>query len=238
MTDTAAQDNRKLIDFWDKAYALPENEQAGGDLNEAEDWRMLAPSEKLLEAAGSLAGRKKVLDYGCGNAWAGIIAARSGCDDVTAVDAAAGAVEAARFQAALFGAKERMHIFLIEPDWLKTVPANTYDGFICSNVLDIVPPETAENILRESARIVTGDADVIIGMNYYLSAEAAAARGMELKDGKMLYIDSVLRLVSRTDEEWEQVFLPYYTIERLEYFAWPGEKTETRRLFHLRKRTG
>jgi len=49
-------------------------------------------------------------------------------------------------------------------------------------------------------------------------------------------VDGVLRLVSRTDEEWAAIFSPYYTVERLEHFAWPGEAKETRRLFCLRKR--
>ena len=76
---------------------------------------------------------------------------------------------------------------------------------------------------------------MVIGLNYFLSSEAATARGMELTDGNRLYIDGVLRLVSRTDEEWAQIFSPRYTVEQLEHFAWPGEQTEARRLFYLRK---
>ena len=64
----------------------------------------------------------------------------------------------------------------------------------------------------------------------------AAARNIELVDGYRLYMDGVLRLVSRSDEEWIQIFSPWYDIEKLEHFAWPGEETETRRLFYLRKK--
>ena len=68
-------------------------------------------------------------------------------------------------------------------------------------------------------------------------SEAATERGMELADGRALYIDGVLRLFSRTDEEWAEVFSPYFTVEQLEHFAWPGEAAERRRLFRLKKKS-
>ena len=49
-------------------------------------------------------------------------------------------------------------------------------------------------------------------------------------------MDGVLRLVSRTDEEWARLFSPLFEVESLEHFAWPGEKEERRRLFRLRGR--
>jgi len=232
------KDNQALIGFWDKAFSLSEEQKAEARKQAAEDWQELAPSEKLFKAACSLGQKKKVLDYGCGDGWAGIIAAKSGCTDVTAVDAAPGAVQAARFCTEVYGVDEHVHAVCGSADWLESIDSDTYDGLICSNVLDVIPSETAETILRESARIVTQDACVIIGLNYYLSPEAAAARGMELTDGNRLYIDKILRLVSRTDEEWNQLFSPWYTVKRLEYFAWPGEDKETRRLFWLQKKTG
>ena len=236
MLENTAKDNQVLIDFWDKAFALSEEQQAEARNQAAENWKDLAPSEKLFRAAGSLGQKKKVLDFGCGDAWAGIIAAKSGCTDVTAVDAAPGAVQAANLYAEVYGVEKSIHAVCGTSEWLEIVASDTFDGLICSNVLDVVPPETAEAILRESARIITRDACVIIGLNYYLSPEAAAARDIELTDGNRLYMDGVLRLVSRTDEEWAQIFSPWYTVERLEQFAWPGEAKETRRLFWLRKR--
>ena len=73
-----------------------------------------------------------------------------------------------------------------------------------------------------------------VGLNYYLSPEAAADKGLSLTDGR-LYVDGVLRMVSRTDEEWAEGFAPFFTVESLEHFAWPGEAEERRRLFRLRK---
>ena len=236
MSETAVQDNQALISFWDKAFAMTEDEQEQPRAQDAENWKELAPSEKLLWAVSSLGQRKKVLDYGCGSAWAAVIAAISGCTDVTAADPAPGAVRAARFLASLYGAEDRRHAICIAADWLRSVPDGTFDGFICSNVLDVVPPKTAEEIIRQSARITTQDADVIIGLNYHLKPETAAARNLELKDGNRLYIDGILRLVSRSEEEWRQIFSPWYAVKQLDHFAWPGEAAEARRLFRLHRR--
>ena len=232
---SSERDNQTLIAFWDKALSLTEEDRDELLDIDPESWKDLAPSKKLFEAACSLGKKRKVLDYGCGSAWAGIIAAKSGCPDVTAADAASGAVQAVKYYAAAYNVEQQLHAVCSDPGWLRSIPANTYDGFFCSNVLDVVPTETAQEIIRESARITTPDASVIIGLNYYLSPDTAAERGLELIDGKRLYVDGVLRLVSRTDEEWAELFSPWYAVERLTHFAWPGEASETRRLFYLRK---
>ena len=234
--DRAVQDNQKLIEFWNRAFSMPEEQETQIPDQHEEDWKELAPSDKLFRAACSLGRRKKVLDYGCGSGWAAIIAAKSGCPDVTAVDAAPAAVQAARLNALRYGTADRIHFHCAASGWLQSIPSDTYDGLFCSNVLDVIPPETAEEIVRESARVVRRDSPVIIGLNYCLSPEAAAGKGLELVDGNRLYLDGVLRLVSRTDEEWTQLLSPWFTVERLEHFAWPGETKETRRLFLLRKR--
>ena len=235
MNEQTNRDSETLIAFWDQALKLSDADRAEAGQAGPEDYMMLAPAEKPFLAAQSLGGRSKVLDYGCGLGWAAIAAAKAGCKDVTAVDPAAGAVESAAFCAALFGVADRVHTETIPVDWLKTVPDGTYDGFISINVLDVVPPEVAETIVREAARIVTKDAVVIFGMNYYMTPERAAEKGEELVDGCRVYQDGVLRLVSRTDAEWEAAFAPYFAVERLEYYAWPGEEQETRRLYFLRK---
>ena len=234
MDDRTRKDNQTLIEFWNTAFAMSDEEKEEYRKN-IENWKELAPSEKLFHAAGSLGSRKKVLDYGCGNGWAGIIAAKSGCTDVTAVDVSENGVEAARFLSGLYNVEDRMYFSAVSPDWLSNVPDGAYDGFFCSNVLDVIPTETAKEIIREAARIVTDDASVIIGMNYYLSPERAAERGMELQDSNCVYVNGVLRLVSLSDEEWTEVFSPYCTVEKLDHFAWPGETDERRRLFFLKK---
>ncbi len=232
-TEKTAKDNQDLIAFWDEVFSYKED--TGEKAPDPEGWKQAAPSGKLFMAASSLGLKEKVLDYGCGSGWAGIIAAKEGCRDVTAVDAAKGAIEKAKQNAKLYEVDRSVRAFCIETDWLQSVPAETYDGLICSNVLDVIPPETAKGIIREFARICRKDASVIIGLNYYLSPERAKEKGIELEDGCRVYMNGILRLVSRTDEEWAGLFAPWFKVEKLEHFAWPGEKMETRRLFYLNK---
>ena len=229
------EESKAIIDFWDRALALSDEDKKEAQQFSADDWKELAPSEKLFNAASSLGSCKKVLDYGCGNAWAGIIAAKSGCEHVTAVDPAQGAVSTAKVYAGVFGAEDRMEISCEDTSWLSKAPANTYDGLICSNVLDVIPADASDALISDMARIVTDDARVIIGMNYYIAPDVAKEKGIDLKDGKYLYVDGVLRMVSRSDEEWKDIFSKYFVVEKLEHFAWPGESEERRRLFCLRK---
>ena len=236
MSEKTVQDNKVLVDFWSEVLDLSEEDREELGKCSAEDWKELAPSEKLFAAAASLGSRKKVLDYGCGNGWAGIIAAKSGCPDVTAVDPAPGAVRTAALYAKVFGAAEQVHAECVSGDWLQGTADGTYDGLVCSNVLDVVPPETAGDIVKNLARAATDDAAVIIGLNFRMDPEKAAARGVKLTDDGILYQDGVIRLVSRTDGEWTEFFAPYFTVEKLEHFAWPGEPAENRRLFYLRKK--
>ena len=238
MNEQTMHDNQTLVSFWNNAFALSEADKEGARQEGIGPWEALAPSEKLLKAVCALGGRQKVLDFGCGNGCAAIAAARSGCENVTAADPAPNAADMARFLAELTDTADRVHPVCIDGDWLKTVPSETYDGLILSNVLDTVPSETAEEIIREAARVATENAEVLVGLNYWLSPQAAAEKDMELTGGRYLYLDGVLRLVSRTDAEWEAIFAPYFTVESLTHFAWQGEDEEKRRLFRLKKRPG
>ncbi len=53
MNDHISEDDRILIGFWDKALALSEEDREACRGEEA-DWKDLAPSEKLFQAAEAL----------------------------------------------------------------------------------------------------------------------------------------------------------------------------------------
>lgn len=228
--------NEDLIKFWDEAIKLPEDYKEQERNREDRDYKEIVPSEKLLHAVSELGKCDHVLDYGCGSGWASIVAIKSGCKDVTAVDIGENIVDAIKFYAEMYDVKEHLNAFSISPDWIKTVPSDSYDGLVCSNVLDVVPLETTKEILKEMHRIVKNDSKIIISLNFYFPPEAAKARGIELIEDKYLIMDGVLRLMSLKDEEWEHLFEPYFKVEKLDYFSWPGEPKESRRLFTLSKK--
>ena len=230
-------DNRALREHWNSAFRLTdeEKEKIRNEAGPDDGWKDMAPSEKLLGALRSFADRQNVLDYGSGSGWAGIAMAKYGCPRVTCADAAPNAAEMAALYADRFGVRTQVHPVCISDTWLRDMPDNTYDGFFCSNVLDVVPPETAEAILQNTARIVSDDSIIMIGLNYYMQPETAAECGFTVRNENRIYIDGILRLVTRTDEEWAGILERYFRIDRLDHFAWPGEKAEMRRLFYLRR---
>ena len=89
----------EALKFWNQAFDLDEEakEQYRKELN-PENYKELASSEKLANVlVEELAGKKRVLDYGCGEGWAGILLNKSGCKDVTSVDVVENAIKLAEF---------------------------------------------------------------------------------------------------------------------------------------------
>ena len=226
--------NSDLVAFWNEAIKLPEDYKE--EVRKATDNSVMdiVPSQKLYDAVKELGSCKKVLDYGCGSGWGAIVAASNGCKDVLAVDLGKNITDAAKFYADVLGVNIKTEV--IDENWIKNVPACTFDGLVCSNVLDVVLLETAENIVKEMARITTSDAKIVIGLNFYMSKEMAKKRNIELVDDMYLFVNDVLRLSSLSDDEWKIIFAPYFEVVKLDYFAWEGEEKESRRLFALKKK--
>ena len=226
--------NSDLVAFWNEAIKLPEDYKE--EVRKATDNSVMdiVPSQKLYDAVKELGSCKKVLDYGCGSGWGAIVAASNGCKDVLAVDLGKNITDAAKFYADVLGVNIKTEV--IDENWIKNVPACTFDGLVCSNVLDVVLLETAENIVKEMARITTSDAKIVIGLNFYMSKEMAKKRNIELVDDMYLFVNDVLRLSSLSDDEWKIIFAPYFEVAKLDFFAWEGEEKESRRLFVLKKK--
>lgn len=221
--------NDDLIKFWNQALKLPDDYQ-----EEVGNYKDLAPSEKLYEAICSLRECHKLLDYGCGSAWASIIASKNGNKDILAVDLGNNIINTANFYIKQYDCDIKAEC--VDANWLNTIEDNIFDGIICSNVLDVIPTEISENIIEQFHRILKKDGLIVIGLNYYISKEYAKEKGLNLVDGKYVILENVLRLTSLSDEDWTSLFEPYFEIIKLDHFGWPGEQKETRRLFFLKRK--
>ena len=153
------------------------------------------------------------------------------------MEPAENAVKTAEFFTKLYDVDRQIKVMHISENWLSDAAAESYDGIFCSNVLDVVPEDVAEHIIKNLARVAQEDAPVIIGMNYYMEPKENPEKHMTVKNGNHVYVNDILRLVCRTDEEWRKILGRYFYVEKLEHFAWPGEETERRRLFYLRKKS-
>ena len=220
-------DLKNLVNFWNDCFN-------NNDKIEVTDYKNLVPSKKLYEALEILSKEDKVLDYGCGDGWASIILAKVGCKDVTASDMAPNAIKMAKEYSKAYQVDSNINFKLINDDYLNNELDNYYDGVFCSNVLDVVPMDVSQSIIKFLYRVVKENGLVIIGLNYYLDLDKAP-NGFKVID-KNVYINDILRLVSLTDEEWVNIFSEYFTIEKTIHFSWPNENVERRRIFYLRKR--
>ena len=228
------------LKFWNSAFDMDDKakEEYAEKINPETDWRNLASSDKLADIIiNNLSDKKRVLDYGCGEGWAGIILKKSGCEEVTCVDVAENAVKLASFFRDIFKISEGFTAQCVSTDWIEKSPEAVFDGLFCCNVIDVVPEEAAENIIKNMARITTDDAVILIGMNYYIEPVSCPEKNVEVRNKNELYVNGVLRMVSRTDDEWKKIFERYFNIDSVEYYAWPGEKQEKRRVFCLSRKT-
>ncbi len=237
MNNELEKDYKNSVEFWNKNYELTEEaiaetlkEEVGED-----DWKSFAPAEKLHEALKELVPCEKVLDYGCGHGWASITCAKHGCKKIKAVDVVENSKTMTDLYAKVFGVSDRIDCEAVSTKWLSKQPADSYDGLVVSNVIDVMPLEVAEDILKNLERMMKKGSKIIIGMNNYISPEAAESKGLTVKEGKYLFSDGILRLSLISDEEWTSILSKYFKVEKLDHFAWPGEEKETRRLFFLSK---
>ena len=231
MNNEIKTDYKNSLKFWDSAY---KKESQDNSLENSQNWKELAPSEKFIKALSIFSNCERMLDYGCGNGWGSIIAAKLGCKHITAVDLVKNAINFTLSNIKFYNAEKAIETSLITADWLQKEETNKYDGFFCSNVIDVVPEEIANNILKEAARVIKPDSNLIISLNFYLDTSKPSSRPFELKNNNYIYREGILRMVTRTDEDWSSIFSEYFNVEKLVHFSWPGEASETRRLFYLK----
>lgn len=228
----------EALEFWNEAFMLTgEGRQKLADKIAADPTGIaLASSAKLAGImTGELAGYSRVLDYGCGRGWAGLCVKKAGCPDVTCVDVSQNAADSALVLAEMLGVNEGFTAMHVDREWLSGVEAGSFDGIVCSNVLDVVPTDVAEGILLEFARIAAPGARVVIGLNYYMEPKDNPERNITV-EGENVFVDGILRMVTKTDEAWAELMGRYFRVEYLEHFGWTGEATERRRAFVLVKK--
>ena len=229
----------EAMNFWNKAFTLSDEdkEKHNKNITADSDPADLAISKSLAEFVRStLKGKNKVLDYGCGEGWAGMSIYKDGCRDVTCVDVAQGAVETVKYIASLAQIGDGFCARSIDADWLATVADNTYDGIVCTNVIDVVPSEISAYIAQHLGRILSPGGTAVIGMNYYKDLSADPGANVEIRNGNEVYMGGILRMVSRTDDEWRSIFEKHFIVEQLEYYAWNSETVPKRRIFVLKKK--
>lgn len=231
MNEQMKSDYQNSVEFWNKALASkPEDYE--GEINLDEDWKQIG-SEKLLKLlCDEVNGWDNILDYGCGSGWASVIFVKNGANRVAGVDVAPNAIVSAGYYTKTFGVDEKVQLEAVSTDWLNNQAENQYDHAVSINVLDVVPDEVAENIMRGLSKVCKKGATLLIGMNPCFEGEELTREDRDYRE-HYLFVNGILRLNNHTDEEWKEMLSKYFKVERLEHFKWDQENNERRRLFYL-----
>lgn len=235
MDDKLIKDYNNSLDYWESAYDNSQN-QSSYEPSAMADWKELAPSEKFIKALSLFSNCRNLLDYGCGEGWGSIIIAKTGCKNILSVELSESAVNATIEKSKKYNVDEFIKAEKVTSDWINHQESEKYDGFFCSNVIDVVPEEIADNILKQAYRIIKRNSLAIISLNFYQDTTIDSNNKFEVKHNNYIYKNGILRMVSRTDREWSDIFSKFFSIIKIEHFSWPGETKETRRLFYLQKK--
>lgn len=220
------------IDFWNKAQVFSEDDFAG-PIDQDKDWREIGSAGMFKLITASTAGWKNVLDYGCGTGWLDVILAKTGVTGIKSVDVAKNAVESAKLYAEVFECADKVDHEAVDVEWLGHVDKDTFDYAVCCNVLDVVPTEVSEGIIKNLALSCKKGGKVLISLNPFFTDEMLSRGGMEYRK-PYVFVNGILRVNNHTDEEWKEMFSPFFEVEKLDYFKWDVEAEEHRRFFTLK----
>lgn len=113
---------------------------------------------------------------------------------------------------------------------LKTVPEDSVDGVILSNIIDNLIPVDAIKVLEEIKRIVKPHGKILVKLNPLLTEKQIKDWNIKVIEGN--FLDDGLFLWNQTTEEWKRLFHNYFSIKSHKdiYYA---EYEQYNRLFLL-----
>lgn len=195
--------NLKLINFWDNHFEKLEAEAIN-----KEDLTISNPLDEALKLLGDTC--ENVLDFGCGSGYGLFLSALSG-QKLTyglGIDTSKNAI---RFCQETSEKSNLKHLDFIASDdaYLDKLEPGSFDGIICSNVLDVVPYQTSEGIIRRLDRLLKPGGFFLLKINFYLTEEMIKRINMEALDHRSYAINGILRGVNLTTEEWIDRFKAY-----------------------------
>jgi len=100
---------------------------------------------------------------------------------------------------------------------LETLPNESFDGIICSNVLDVIPEETSTAIIEQIKRIMKPNGIILLKLNFYLTDELIEKLKMEKLNDNSYAINGILRGVNYRTETWINKFEGYSVVAINEY---------------------
>jgi SAM-dependent methyltransferase len=199
--------NQKLISFWNNQFEKLEAQVINKD-----DLSIDNPLDQGLKMLGDSC--QNVLDFGCGSGYGLFLAALSGKQIKygLGIDTSNNAI---RFCQETSEKSNLKHLdFIVSDDaYLEKLEPASFDGVICSNVLDVVPYQTSERMIQRLDRILKPGGYFLLKINFYLTEEMIKRINMEALDHQSYAINGVLRGVNLSTDAWIERFKSYDVIK-------------------------
>jgi len=203
--------NNELIEFWNGFFT--EYEPMTLDKEEA---KVKDDLDQYIKDVGDYA--KRVLDLGTGSGYCILSAALLGSKMSygLAIDPSLQAIEK------LDETLKNSNINLIETKVgthhdLSSIEDGSFDGVLSSNVLDVVPYETSEEMIAEISRLLKPKGLLMLKLNFYLTDDIIKRTNAQRIAHNTYAINGILRAHNLTTEEWVRRFSDFRLLKSATY---------------------
>ena len=128
----------------------------------------------------------------------------------------------------------KLHFFTGNSEMLADFEDGEFDGIILSNVLDVMPEQVDESVLKRLNRVLASGGYWFVKLNPYYTVKELRELDYESEGNHLYEEDGILRLHQETTNYWKRIFESYGTIERYMEFVYPWQKG-LNRLFLIKK---
>ncbi|MCF7932947.1 MAG: class I SAM-dependent methyltransferase [Acholeplasmataceae bacterium] len=203
--------NKTLKAYWNDVFKTLIAEVINKD-----DIKVSNPLDQALKDLGD--SSETILDIGTGQGYCLFAAFLLGTKVKKGfgIDPSKHAIDFARETARLSGLKG---LSFEEGDHtiLQNMTNASFDGIICSNVLDVIPYQTSEELIHMMDNLLKPGGILLLKFNFYLTDELIKKLGMEAIEENTYRMNGILRGVNLTTEAWIKRF-PGYELFRIEQY--------------------
>lgn len=176
----------------------------------------------------------RVLDFGCGTGDIVFQYIQNFPDKKgVGIDEAESGIKFAKKTASLSKYKN-LHFFTGDIEMLQDFEDGEFDGLILSNVLDVMPEQVDEKLLKELDRVLKHGGYWFVKLNPYFTKKELRNFEYIKETGHLYEKDGILRLHQETTEHWKRILGNHGKIIRYVEFCYPWQEG-LNRLFLIRK---
>jgi ubiquinone/menaquinone biosynthesis C-methylase UbiE len=208
--DNLDYDNANLREYWNKVFQGAEPAKI-----EEKDINITGEFEKDLLFLNEHC--PKILDVGCGGGEMLMkMAFHSKGNTYVGVDQSSAAIAFASKTAKLSDLND-INFGVGGFEMVRKIPANSFDGVLTSNFLDVIPLKTAKDFAKEITEIVKPGGYLLLKINFFLDEEyVKKSKGEYGKDGGV-YIKGILRSNNQPSSYWINLFSAFSLVSQGEF---------------------